>query len=117
MRISDWSSDVCSSDLSIIKGLENHADDYITTPFHPDELELRAYNLILRPQTLRNYYHRQLSVPGEPPDTPSIPIRFLQCMYSVIEASLYNTHLDVAWLAEQMAVSRRTCYQQLSALS
>src|SRR3546814_13817078 len=53
---------------SIIKGLENHADDYITKPFHLDELELRVYNLILRQQTLRNYYHRQLSVPGEPPD-------------------------------------------------
>src|SRR3546814_20151514 len=114
MRISDWSSDVCSSDLSIIKGLENHADDYITKPFHLDELELRVYNLILRQQTLRNYYHRQLSVPGEPPDTASIPSRFLKRMHSVIEDSLDNPQLDVGWLAEQMAVRRRTLNRKLS---
>src|SRR3546814_5199748 len=68
------------------------------------------------PISLRNYYHRQLSVPGEPPDTASIPSRFLKRMYSVIEDSLDNPQLDVGWLAEQMAVSRRTLNRKLSAL-
>src|SRR3546814_2812131 len=55
MRISDWSSDVCSSDLLTAKaeeidrivGLEMGADDYLSKPFNPRELLARV-NAILR---------------------------------------------------------------------
>src|SRR3546814_13060060 len=65
MRISDWSSDVCSSDLETanvpiimltarveeedrIRGLETGADDYITKPFSPRELAARVSAVLRR---------------------------------------------------------------------
>src|SRR3546814_4484428 len=64
MRISDWSSDVCSSDLDTrrvpiimltargeetdkLRGLDSGCDDYITKPFSPAELIARI-NAVLR---------------------------------------------------------------------
>src|SRR3546814_2753895 len=45
MRISDWSSDVCSSDL---KGLGFGADDYVTKPFDRRELVARIQAIVRR---------------------------------------------------------------------
>src|SRR3546814_10774053 len=32
MRISDWSSDVCSSDLDVVPGLRGHPEDLLDPP-------------------------------------------------------------------------------------
>src|SRR3546814_9949169 len=47
MRISDWSSDVCSSDL----GLESGADDYLVKPFAFSELLARIHAVLRRGQS------------------------------------------------------------------
>lgn len=101
---------------SVIKGLKNHADDYITKPFHIDELQLRVYNLIERQRRLRDHYHRQLTVPGEQLDTGETGNLFLSRLYAVIERNLGDPELDVGMLAGKMAVNRRTLNRKLAAL-
>lgn len=101
---------------SVLKGLENHADDYITKPFHVDELLLRIHNLIERQRKLQHYYNRQLTAPGEQFDSKTIPNQFLRKLYAIIEEYLDDTQLDVGKLAKEMAVSRRTLNRKLSML-
>src|SRR3546814_5936537 len=54
MRISDWSSDVCSSDLARgdwtekVEGIEAGADDYLAKPFQMGELVARVRGLVRR---------------------------------------------------------------------
>src|SRR3546814_10773920 len=58
MRISDWSSDVCASDLLTargedterIVGLEIGADDYVVKPFNPRALVARIRTVLRRTQ-------------------------------------------------------------------
>ena len=101
---------------SIITGLENHADDYITKPFHIDELQLRVHNLVQRQKKLRRYHNRQLTAPDEQLDAHNISDRFLKQLYAVIEECLDDTQFDVGLLAEKMAVSRRTLNRKLAVL-
>src|SRR3546814_6401035 len=58
MRISDWSSDVCSSDLLFLSsrddeidrvlGIEVGADDYVVKPFSPREVVARVMAILRR---------------------------------------------------------------------
>src|SRR3546814_13945393 len=51
MRISDWSSDVCSSDLRVT-GLRAGGDDYLSKPFAFSELHARLEALLRRPRAI-----------------------------------------------------------------
>src|SRR3546814_10435394 len=51
MRISDWSSDVCSSDLNWterVEGIDAGADDYLGKPFEMGELIARVRGVLRR---------------------------------------------------------------------
>ncbi|QEC53564.1 two component regulator with propeller domain [Anseongella ginsenosidimutans] len=105
-----------ASHESLIKGLENDADDYITKPFHIHELLLRVNNLIHRQRKLRRFYNKQLSTPGSELHIEEVSNLFLRKLYTIIEGNLDNEQLDVGQLAEKMAISRRTLNRKLSAL-
>ena len=101
---------------SIIRGLRNYADDYITKPFYIDELQLRINNILDRQRKLRDYYHRQLTVPGEQLNTHAVDNLFMKQLYGIIQAHLDDSDLDVGKLAEYMNISRRTLNRKLSAM-
>src|SRR3546814_4961982 len=52
MRISDWSSDVCSSDLEVVRTLDIGADDYVVKPFSVEQLEARIRAVLRRAGTV-----------------------------------------------------------------
>jgi signal transduction histidine kinase/DNA-binding response OmpR family regulator/ligand-binding sensor domain-containing protein len=98
---------------SRIEGLEQGADDYLTKPFHADELFLRLDNLLTRQANLRAYIHHQLSLSPTLADEP-VSDRFIQELHQVIEARLDDATLGVDDLAQAMAMSRRTLNRKLS---
>jgi signal transduction histidine kinase/CheY-like chemotaxis protein/AraC-like DNA-binding protein/ligand-binding sensor domain-containing protein len=101
---------------SVIEGLMHSADDYITKPFHIDELQLRVRNILDHQEKIRQHHHAQLTNPKEPIDLQTEEDGFLKQLYIIIEENIDDSSLNVEKLAREMAVSRRTLNRKLSVL-
>ena len=101
---------------SRIKGLTYGADDYLIKPFHLGELRLRIGNLLSRQQKLREYYRQQLAQPTAAP-LESVKDQFLRRLYTLLEQRLDDSSLSVEWVADQLAMSRKTLYLKVHTLT
>jgi len=102
---------------SRIEGLQEGADDYLSKPFHLYELQLRLRNLISRQQKLRDQYRLQFIRPDMPSPINSVEDTFLRRVYQLLEANLHDPSLSVDWLADQVAMSRKTLYRKIHSLT
>ncbi|MDB5243502.1 MAG: hybrid sensor histidine kinase/response regulator, partial [Spirosoma sp.] len=108
---------------SLMEGLQEGADDYVSKPFHLDELQLRLRNLISRQQKLRDQYRQQFALPGRSRssvDSPHTTSRingledvFLRRVYELLENHLNDPALTVDWLADALAMSGKTLHRKL----
>jgi signal transduction histidine kinase/DNA-binding response OmpR family regulator/ligand-binding sensor domain-containing protein len=101
---------------SKVEGLESGADDYITKPFHPYELELRIRNLLLQQERLRQHLATELLSPGREHIPATIHDEFLSKLYDILSKNIDNTELDVETIAQAMAVSKSTLNRKLKAV-
>jgi signal transduction histidine kinase/DNA-binding response OmpR family regulator len=106
-----------------LEGLNQGADDYLTKPFHTDELQLRLRNLLRRRQTLQAYFQRQLAGADNSTQaethgaTAELSNPFLEGLYQQIEAHLDDSAFSVDQLAREVGMSRRTLHRKLTALT
>jgi len=120
---------------SRIDGLQKGADDYLAKPFSIDELQLRLHNLMSRQQKLGEHYRQHFALPGEstPGATMDLPgtespgslptsVRsrsadpFLLRIYALLEQHLDDPSISVDWLADQLAMNRKTLYRKVQSL-
>ena len=101
---------------SRIEGLQEGADDYIAKPFHLDEVLLRLRNIISYQQKLRDQYRRQFTEPDTPSPLNGVDDVFLQRTYQLLEKHLSDPLLTVDWLADELAMSRKTLYRKTHSL-
>lgn len=114
---------------SRIEGLMQGADDYLSKPFSIDELHLRLHNLITRQQKLGDYYRHQFALPGvggpstrdspasQPAPMPALSTDpFLIRIYAILEEHLDDPLISVDWLADQLAMNRKTLYRKVQSL-
>jgi AraC-like DNA-binding protein len=99
-----------------IKGLETGADDYITKPFHLDELELRIVNLLRLQEKIRLRLQEQMFTPTPQKTFPAVSDVFLVQLYKEIDAKIDDPELDVEYLSKTMARSRSTLNRKLKSL-
>ena len=101
---------------SRLTGLGVGADDYLTKPFHLDELILRIRNIIDRQQKLQLRYQQQLKLDASTL-TETVQDKFWQSVCNAIETQLDNPVFDVDALAASVNTSRRTLYRKLATLT
>lgn len=99
-----------------IEGLGTGADDYITKPFHLDELQLRIQNLLQLQERMRAHL-QSILLPASPAEAPAVVINpFLQELYLVLDEQLDNPQLGVELLASRMNMSKSTLNRKLKTL-
>lgn len=100
-----------------IEGLKTGADDYVTKPFDPEELILRAHNIIQARQEIRDKFARVLTFdPKEIPIT-SADESFLENALQIVEENIENYQFNVIQFATDLAVSRPLLFTKLKALT
>ena len=99
-----------------IKGLETGADDYITKPFHLDELELRIVNLLRLQEKVRLRLQEQMFTTTPQKTFPAVSDVFLVQLYKEMDAKIDDPELDVDYLSRTMAMSRSTLNRKLKSL-
>ena len=102
---------------SVIEGLSAGADDYLTKPFHLDELELRINNILKRQEKLRLFFQQQLSNPNTGIQETEIPNDFIKQLYEILDEYLDDSSFNVEKLAMNAHVSHRTLNRKLSILT
>ncbi|MGN6401006.1 MAG: ATP-binding protein, partial [Flavisolibacter sp.] len=101
---------------SKLTGLGAGADEYLTKPFHFDELELRIKNLAGQQERLRKHLQKEL-LPAEPlPKLPHVNNLFIQELYKYLDERLDDRDMNVETLALAMNMSRRTLNRKLKAI-
>jgi len=111
---------------SRMEGLTRGADDYLTKPFHVQELTLRVHNLLERQRRFRERMRQELARPvsaklDQPTETlatePVLLDPFLEKLYAIVEEKLDDSSLSVEQLAEQLNVSRSSMHRKVKALT
>ncbi|GAB3557059.1 hybrid sensor histidine kinase/response regulator transcription factor [Spirosoma fluminis] len=110
-----------SSYDSRITGLSAGADDYLTKPFHVQELQLRVRNLLEQRRQLRDWIHARLTRADEPlpslgPDSATND-PFLDRVYALLEDHLDDSSFRPDDLIEQSGLSRMSLHRKLKALT
>ncbi|TLV03323.1 hybrid sensor histidine kinase/response regulator transcription factor [Dyadobacter luticola] len=102
-----------------IEGLTIGADDYLTKPFHIQELQLRVGNLLERQQQLRNKLRSEVNSPAEEKlvQEPTLHDMFIRKLYSIIEERLDDSLFGVEDLAAEIGMSRASLHRKVKSLT
>lgn len=100
-----------------IEGLKTGADDYVTKPFDPEELRLRARNIIQTRQEIRDKFSRVLTFNPKEISITSADEEFLENALKIAEENIENYEFNVVQFAKDLAVSRPLLFTKLKALT
>ena len=112
-----------ASSESKIEGLETGADDYISKPFDPTELQVRIKNLIRQRQNLREKFitefWKESKLPALQITASGLNLmdkKFLQKALDVVNLHLSDPEFTVILFGREMAMSRQQMHRKFRAL-
>ncbi len=98
-------------------GLQTGADDYLTKPFHAEELIVRVNNLIQQRKRLKERYSRELTLQPSAIAVSSVDEKFLEKVLTIMEANISNADFDVEVFGREIGMSRMQLHRKLMALT
>jgi signal transduction histidine kinase/DNA-binding response OmpR family regulator/ligand-binding sensor domain-containing protein len=112
-----------ASTESKMEGLEIGADDFITKPFDPQELQLRVKNLVIQRQRLSEYYREHIGKP-DIRSLVNMPLggysqmdrEFIVKAVEVIRDQMGNSEFSVEDFSNNIAMSRVQLHRKLKGL-
>ncbi len=102
---------------NVIKGLEFRADDYISKPFSPRNLELRVEKFIENNQRLKEYFSKNSGIPDKTIEISTRDKTFLNQVIAAIEKNLSDSNFGVEELANEIRLSPSQFYRRLKQLT
>jgi AraC-like DNA-binding protein len=106
-----------TASTSIIEGLGNGADDYITKPFNLNVLEMRIWNLLDSRHKLRERYRKEIHLQPQNITITSYDEKFMKKVMSFIETNISDSSLNVEELSKEIGMSRVTLYRKIKTLT
>lgn len=100
-----------------LEGLRTGADDYLTKPFHPEELQLRVRNILQSKQRAKQKFARSLSLDPAEVTVTNADEMFLESALATVEEHMGDEHFKVDQFAAALAVSRSLLFTKLKALT
>ncbi|GAB4418127.1 MAG: two-component regulator propeller domain-containing protein [Bacteroidia bacterium] len=100
-----------------VEGLETGADDYLTKPFSPYELQLKVRNLLETRRRIRERFHSVLKLEPQEITLTSADEVFLTRAIAIVEAHMDDPGFRVEDFADELAVSRPLLFTKLKALT
>jgi ligand-binding sensor domain-containing protein/signal transduction histidine kinase/CheY-like chemotaxis protein/AraC-like DNA-binding protein len=100
------------------EGILGGADEYITKPFDPSLLKIRADQLLATRRLLREKYSRENLLDANLPEAPSSPDdKFLAKLVSIIEDNISDPEFGTVKISREVGVSRTQLYRKMAALT
>ena len=101
-----------------LEGLETGADDYLTKPFDGEELLVRAKNLIVQRQRLRDLFtNKEVQVDPKKVTVNSVDQIFLEKVLELLEANFSESDFGVPQMQKSLAMSKTQLHRKLKALT
>lgn len=101
---------------SKLEGLQKGADDYLTKPFHREELMVRVRNLLETRRVLREKFSKRLTMQPSMVSVNSVDEKFIQKALLILEANLSNPDFNVSTFAKEIGLSHTHLHRKLTAL-
>ena len=102
---------------SKMEGLQTGADDYLTKPFHSQELLVRIKNLITVRQQLRSKFNQQIVLQPKNIIVGDVDRLFLEKVESAIGKSLSDADFGVPQLQDALSMSKTQFHRKMKALT
>ncbi|MFQ6608981.1 MAG: ATP-binding protein [Fidelibacterota bacterium] len=102
---------------SKLGGLETGADDYLTKPFDPKELQVRIKNLIQQRRRLRQKFMLEASIKPHDLAITSTDEKFLQRAVDLIEEHMSDGKYSIDLFSQEIGMSRMQLHRKLKALT
>ena len=106
-----------AADQSVLEGLQQGADDYLTKPFSVERLRLRIAKFIEWAQRSHQAFHAQPDIAPREITITSLDEKLLQKAIDVVNDNLQDADFGVEQLASGVGMSRSQLYKKLMALT